>query len=171
MHMSFLWADVVWVVCIMNVKGWTAPRYWQWVRSGLRKQWQRYPNRYQALSNAKISRGKYECAECQHIFKNKEVVVDHIKACGPLSSYSDLAHFVRRLFCKLGELQVLCKACHYTKTMHERGLTDVDIELIKFKKLRADGQRRKLGRIDIAPVGKNATRRIEQYRQYLEGKK
>jgi hypothetical protein len=58
---------------------------------------------------------------CKKWFKDKEVEVDHIVACGSLKEYSDLPGFIQRLFCEPEDLQILCKdVCHKKKTDSER---------------------------------------------------
>lgn len=106
---------------------WTEARYWQFIRSALRKAWVKYPVRYQVLQEArrpftgsdKRTKWEYQCNSCKNYFKSKEVQVDHIESAGKLTSYEHLAGFVKRLFCEADNLQVLCKDCHDKKTLDE----------------------------------------------------
>jgi 5-methylcytosine-specific restriction endonuclease McrA len=101
---------------------WTTSRFWSFVRSTLRRAWSRWPPKYQVLNKAKRTvegqRHKYEyqCSECKHWFKAKEVEVDHIVPVGSLKDYSDLPAFVERLFVAEDSLRCICKPCHRKKT-------------------------------------------------------
>ena len=103
---------------------WTESRYWAFIRSALRMAWSKYPVKFQVLADArrpsksknKKLKWEFQCATCNKWYPQKEIAVDHIVACGTLSSYNDLPVFVRRLFCKKEELQVLCDKCHNKKT-------------------------------------------------------
>ena len=105
---------------------WTEARYWQFIRSALRQAYSRYPVKFQVKKEAERTvtgyRHKYEyqCAECSGWFTGKEIQVDHIEPAGKLSSYKDLAGFVKRLFCEADGMQVLCLECHQSKTNAER---------------------------------------------------
>ena len=139
---------------------WTTSRYFGFIRNVLRGGFKRYPNKYKVLANAKVGRGKYRCNSCNKTYKAKEVSVDHIKPCGKLLSYDDLPEFVSTLFCAMDNLQVLCNECHKYKTLTDRGMTDEDIQVSEFKKLKAAEQRK------IVP-GKNLAERIANYRKTL----
>ena len=105
---------------------WTTARYWAFVRSALRKAWQRWPPRYEVLADSKRTvtgkRHKYEykCSACGNYFKQKDVQVDHTVPAGTLKDYNDLPQFVEKLFVSKDKLSVLCKACHSIKTKKER---------------------------------------------------
>jgi len=152
----------------MNVSGWTESRYWNFIRGVLRSGFKRYPNKYKALASSKRGRGEYECNSCKGVFKAKEVSVDHISPCGSIKSYEDVATFAETLFCSPDNLQVLCKECHYNKTMKDRGHSMLDIEVIQFKKHSATKQRIILSNLGVTDVGKNQAERVEQYKQIIE---
>ena len=107
-------------------KTWTEARYFQFIRTALRKAFSRYPVKYAVLNDAKRTvtgkRHKYEykCCECKGWFKSTEVQVDHIIPCGSLKTFDDLPRFVSTLFCESDNLQVICKPCHKAKTAEER---------------------------------------------------
>jgi hypothetical protein len=121
---------------VSNVVGWTKARYWQFIRSALRKAFNRYPPKYQALELSrrpakKSGRHKWEhqCSCCKGWFLAKQVNVDHVIPAGSLTCYEDLAGFCERLFCSIEGLAVLCKTCHTLKTGQERsGLVGVEYE-------------------------------------------
>ena len=155
----------------MNVEGWNDSKYWNFIRSLLRKGWGRYPNKYRALARAKKERGVYICASCTDQFKANQVAVDHIKPCGRLTSYEDIAPFVTNLFCSVDNLQVLCHECHKYKTLTERGMSPEDIIVSEFKKQNASKQKDILiHECDTLPES-NEKKRIEQYRHWLRTEK
>lgn len=105
---------------------WTEARYWSFISSGLRRMWVKYPVRSEALKAArrpylgcdKRTKWEYKCNNCKEWFKGKDVHVDHIEPVGSLMT--DLMAAVQRLFCELGNLQVVCKSCHKSKTNEEK---------------------------------------------------
>ncbi len=81
--------------------------------SALRLVWLRSPTRYQAVKNARVARGKYQCNHCKKSFKLKQVQVDHVVEIG---SFTDWNSYIEKLFCSVDNLQCLCKRCHKKKT-------------------------------------------------------
>lgn len=106
----------------------TEAGYFGFIRSGLRQKSMRWPPKYDVMNKAKRpytgfdKRRKFEylCNVCKQWCAGKEVAVDHIKECGSLKSYDDLAQFVETLFCEEDNLQVLCKGCHNIKTQEAK---------------------------------------------------
>lgn len=91
---------------------------------------------------------RYRCSECQKLFSQKNVQVDHIKTVVPLHieernmNYDEI---VRGICCKKENLQVLCstkikdlpkgeKSCHALKTRREGFIRDRFIEWKKNNK-------------------------------------
>lgn len=77
--------------------------------------------RKRALSDSRIARGKYLCAECGRTYSLASVEVDHIK---PLSKarggkLHTWAASVSRLLLDPENLQVLCRSCHSDKTWRQ----------------------------------------------------
>lgn len=111
---------------------WTRARYWGFIRSGLRAMWQKWPVKWQVLTDARRAysgpdkrvKWEYQCNICKGWFKTKEVSVDHIVPAGSLKSYEDLPGFVERLLCEADNLQVACSECHSKKTKEERNAKD-----------------------------------------------
>lgn len=105
---------------------WTTARFWTFIRSNLRKAWQKWPPKFELLKeNRVIVSGKrhkyeYQCEHCEQWFQQKEITVDHRVPTGPLKCFTDLAGFVQRMFVSKEKLQLLCKPCHKIKTQQER---------------------------------------------------
>lgn len=59
-------------------------------------------------------RFKYLCAACKEYFNDNEVEVDHIEEVGPFKGNFD--DYIKRMYCDLTNLQVLCAKCHLKKT-------------------------------------------------------
>lgn len=78
------------------------------------------------LKNGQISSRPdvyYQCAMCKNHFKRTEVQVDHIDPVIPAGkTIQDMSYdeIVERIFCRLDNLQVLCKSCHAKKTKLEK---------------------------------------------------
>lgn len=70
---------------------------------------------------AKKDAVQYQCGVCSTWTKSTAISVDHIE---PVISvdigFQDWNEFVRRLFCKAENLQVICDGCHQKKTNKER---------------------------------------------------
>lgn len=102
---------------------WTEARFRQFVRSALRKAWQRWPPKFQVMNEGrkkvegKKHKYEYQCASCKGWFQQKEVQIDHIS---PVGSDADWNTFVERLLVGKDKLQKLCKECHNVKTQKER---------------------------------------------------
>lgn len=79
----------------------------------------------QALCKERGPRGgkQYICNECEKCFGSRLVQVDHIKPVVPLNMKAQdmsLDTYIRRLWCALSNLQVLCTECHKAKTKIEK---------------------------------------------------
>jgi 5-methylcytosine-specific restriction endonuclease McrA len=102
-------------------------RYRAFIRSAMRKAWQKWPPRYAALAAAKRpykgsnprQKFEYQCAHCCGWFMGKEVSVDHIIPWGSIQGLS-LDEAWSRLLVPIDQLQVLCGPCHDTKTGAEK---------------------------------------------------
>lgn len=98
-------------------------KYRSFIRSAMRKAWQKWPPRYEAMHAAKRPyRGsnprqkfEYQCAHCQEWFSGKEVSVDHITPWGTIDELS-LHEAWSRLLVPIEQLQVLCDPCHDIKS-------------------------------------------------------
>ena len=114
----------------MAVK-WTEGRLRAFIFSTLRSGMRRYPPKYECLNKAKVGKqlnkasGRqaehYECKGCGEHFVKKDVQVDHRQpVVQPKTGFTDWNTYIPRLFCTVGNLQVLCKPCHKDKTQREK---------------------------------------------------
>lgn len=113
----------------MSYDKWSKSKFESFIKSTLRKGSTRWPPRFEALNAAK--RGKkvnektgrlaehYECAECHGEFPAKDVQVDHINSVIPLTGFVSWDDVIKRMFCPVEGLQVLCKTCHSRKSKEE----------------------------------------------------
>lgn len=90
--------------------------------NALRKLWSISPERYAILKSAQYYLpGYYVCGHCQKAVHRSETAVDHVQ---PIVSvehgFGTWDTYIFNLF--HGEMQVLCKPCHKTKTKIESGL-------------------------------------------------
>ncbi len=114
-----------------SVKGWTDGRFRSFITSALRGGFSRFPNKYNALKDAFVSKkvnkksgrvaAHYRCAGCSKTFPSKDVQVDHIlPVVDPITGFVGWDVYIQRMFCPPENLQVLCKPCHASKTKKER---------------------------------------------------
>lgn len=88
--------------------------------AGLRRLSRFYPVKNEALRLARKSPGQYECAACKKLFRVNEVVVDHIDpVIDPKMGFQNWDDYIKRLFCPLSNLQVLCQPDHKVKSAAE----------------------------------------------------
>lgn len=106
---------------------WSAGRFNSFVTSILRSGSRRWGPKYSILNEAKtekrinVKSGRlaqhYRCAKCADEYVAKDVQVDHITPIGYDKTWDE---FIDGLFCERENLQVLCTACHKTKTLSEK---------------------------------------------------
>lgn len=112
-------------------KEWTVARHHAFIVSVLRAGTRRYPPKFLTLNEAKtekkknISTGRvtqhFRCAMCGKDFPATQVQVDHIKpVVDPAKGFTTWDTYIKRLFCKKENFQVLCKADHKIKTQEEK---------------------------------------------------
>lgn len=106
----------------------TESGFWSFIRSGLRQKsrwWKpitdcKLHNRRPYTGPLKRQKFEYQCNHCKKWFPEKEIHVDHIIPAGSLNCAGDLPLFVEQLFVEESGFQLLCIACHHTKTQDER---------------------------------------------------
>lgn len=105
----------------------TEAQFWGMIRSALRRlsiYWKPIKakkvasrTRYKGTNKRQI--WAYACEACGGEFREKEIEVDHTKECGALNAET-AGVFIERLFCEVEGFQILCKACHASKTQKNR---------------------------------------------------
>lgn len=76
--------------------------------------------RTEAMTAARVERGKYKCASCGDLFGPKEVDLDHNDpVVDPKHGFTTWDDYINRLFCPAEGFSVLCHQCHENKTLVE----------------------------------------------------
>ena len=108
---------------------WTEARYRGFIRSALRKAWQRWGPNQATKKAARIERGIYMCAGYEtdpHPTpasvrvdgkRKNNVFTDHIE---PIGTHLTWDETIAKMFCEAENLQVLCLECHRKKCADER---------------------------------------------------
>lgn len=115
-------------------------RFESWFISQLRGIYRRYPP-YYLIRNANkqsytekskhgkdLKRVKFQCAQCKEWFKNSNISVDHLDpVVDPIKGFPRLENgeadwntYIKRLYCPIENLQILCDLCHQIKTGKEK---------------------------------------------------
>lgn len=63
---------------------------------------------------------KYKCEECNELFPDKDINVDHVDQVGSFLSAIAIKEFFFSMWCLLSNLQILCYQCHDGKTAEEK---------------------------------------------------
>jgi len=104
------------------------PNLDNWVTIKLRRASLMWPGRTKALQAARVERGLYKCAMCEGKFKKGAYHLDHIDSVVPINGGNrrkddpkrvDFNLYIDRLFVGPEKYQVLCIACHASKTACE----------------------------------------------------
>jgi len=83
----------------------------------LRRATYRWSARSEALKESRKDRNAYECAMCKDIYKNNQIVLDHIiPVVDPKLGFTNWDDYVDRMFPEKEGFQVLCSSCHDIKT-------------------------------------------------------
>jgi len=159
------------------------------IKGAIRRAFRLSPQMKEVLNNARVElspalkkdgtpgkrpRVRYRCVQCNELFSQKNVQVDHIETVVPLykaeisMSYDEI---VRGVFCDKDNLQVLCstpikrnngiQSCHHKKTQEEKFLRNKWSELLK----KCDSS---LPKIDY--IKENEDKWKEEYQKHLEDK-
>lgn len=157
-------------------------QYLNWLRSGLRRVWNKHPVKLGLLQTRRIrmknSTGKmiwhYECEHCHKYYKASEIEVNHKATVGTLTLDNFGEFATRMLLVNEDDLELLCHKCHGLVTYQERyGGTPRDADIAKrviaFAKLPAAQQTAKLILAGVEmPKPNNANSRKELVRKYLQ---
>lgn len=115
------------VELVRNGGTWSEARYWQQVRSCLRRGFHFWRPAVLALQEARVAapgpRGRkwlFMCAGCKKLHLRKHVEIDHRVPCGELRSVEHVAEFLARLTPEdPAAYAVLCLKCHKNKSEAE----------------------------------------------------
>jgi 5-methylcytosine-specific restriction endonuclease McrA len=109
---------------------WTEARFNSFIKSLLRKGTQRWGPKNSVLKEARVAKGTYLCAGCNQEVpltvkvgtkRTRNVFVDHkVPIVDPTLGFTTWDDYIERMFCEADNLQLLCKACHDTKSADER---------------------------------------------------
>lgn len=104
-------------------------RFFNWIMKGLRRLASSFPNKAEVLKAACVGKKRntqtgrmaahYICAECNDIYPKNMVQIDHIDPVVPVEGWRSWDDTVKRLFCTVDGLQVLCRNCHSIKSIGE----------------------------------------------------
>lgn len=109
------------LVVTKKSEGKNSPVTRHWLTNKLRRLSYQWPPRKQAIKNARLDRGIYQCATCEGKFGPKEIQLDHITpVVDEEIGWVDWNTYIDRLFCSEENFQVLCKPCHAAKTFFEQ---------------------------------------------------
>lgn len=87
------------------------------IKSLLRRGTFHWRARTEAMTAARVERGKYLCSECKDLFGPKEIILDHIDpVVDPKVGFVDFDVYVKRMFPPAEGFQVLCIQCSSVKT-------------------------------------------------------
>lgn len=98
-------------------------------KNALRQAFKRYYSKNECKKNARVERGKYQCAQCKDLFKENETECDHREPVVPLDKpgkEQSMDEYVDRLFVEADMLDLLCKTCHKSKCSTEAGLRKIN---------------------------------------------
>lgn len=109
---------------------WTEARFKSFIQSLLRQGTRKWAPKTEVLKLARVSRGMYQCAECEAVVpptykegrrRKQNIFVDHIKpVVDPNVGFTTWDDYIEAMFCEMDNLQVLCKECHDKKSAEER---------------------------------------------------
>ena len=86
----------------------------------------------EAITRARVGRGKYECELCWAIWpptlpplpwnkrKRKNILADHIEPVVPVTGWVSYDNWIKRCFVWAEAFQAICWECHKRKTEEER---------------------------------------------------
>lgn len=93
-----------------------------------------WPGRNEAFQNARKERGFYECANCKKLYGRKELHADHIDSViSTKDAWQGWDVYIKRLLVPASHYQILCVACHSSKTLLETNLRKINKKKSKKK--------------------------------------
>lgn len=100
---------------------WTQARFNSFIASALRGASRRWAPKTKCKRDARVARNTYQCAQCGNLVGNKECAVDHTEpVIDPEIGFTDWDDYIKRMFCELDGLKLLCHDCHNAKTASEK---------------------------------------------------
>jgi len=99
----------------------------------------RWRFRSQAIKNARISRGLYQCEICKCEMKNGEYVLDHRDPVVSLEGWDgNWDTYIKRMFVRAEGFQVICHSCHDIKSDTEVQIRKLNRERKKQEQAKKD---------------------------------
>jgi 5-methylcytosine-specific restriction endonuclease McrA len=111
---------------VAKKKIWTKDAF---AKNALRQSFRKWHASYECKIQARVERGKYKCANCGELFKDKECETDHISPVVPvdvIGKEQSLDDYADRLLVEVDKLANLCKTCHKAKSATEMGLRKIN---------------------------------------------
>jgi hypothetical protein len=107
----------------------------KFIISSLRRTSLWWAPRNQAMKNARIERGLYQCNICKKAVPKKEIRLDHVSPVVKLSGFTNWDSYIKRMFPKTEGFQVLCLDCNALKTQEENILRNLKKQVDKKNKV------------------------------------
>lgn len=153
----------------------TETKFWNWVRSNLRRVWSTHPTKIEFLQSKRYTKRignrpiyHIDCAICGEPTMLKSIEVNHKEKCGDIK---DDGYLTRLLNVGFDDLEALCKPCHSIVTYSERqGISfeeaKIEKQVVAFGKLPAAKQKKVLGET----TAKNKEERMNEYRKKIQSR-
>lgn len=161
----------------------TEAKFTAWLQSALRGVWTKHPSKLTLVERKRVALRvgtskkpifHIQCEHCKHLFKLKEIEVNHKNTVGGLSDLSKLGEFVKNLYLVQPEdLELLCHECHGIITYMERYQVTrreaiIEKKTIAFSKLTDKEQIAKCKAAKFDPIPKTKIGRKNMVREYLK---
>lgn len=90
------------------------------VRVVLRRASLKWKYRNEALKLSRVERGMYKCNLCEQTYSRSQINIDHIIPVVDIKGFTTWDDYIKRLYGKPEEFQILCSSCHSAKTSIEQ---------------------------------------------------